>query len=425
MTASSTPLPLHTGALSGIRVLDLSRVLAGPYCAQMLGDQGASVLKIEPPQGDETRVLGPPFVDGTAAYFLSLNRNKQAIALDLSTAAAREVLLRLLGDTDVLIENFLPGTMEKWGLDYDSVLAARFPRLIYCRITGFGLDGPLGNLPGYDAVLQAMGGLMSINGDAEGGATRVGIPLVDIVTGLHAAFGISTALNERTGSGKGQLLEACLYDTALSLLIPHAANWMASGKVPVRTGSGHPNISPYDKYNARDGEIFLGVVNDGQFRKFCAAIGHPEWLTDARFADGRARMANRAAMRAAIEAAIEQFDSAPLCAQLMAAGVPAGPVQTVDQALQHPHTAHRQMRVQIDGTATLGVPVKLRRTPGAVRAAPPGFAQHTSAVLARAGYCAQEIEQLIASGAVITERKTGGKAASSPPRPSSSPPSAT
>ena len=394
-------------ALAGLRVLDLSRVLAGPYCAQMLGDQGASVLKIEPPQGDETRLLGPPFVGDDAAYYMSINRNKQAISLDLNNEAARAVLLRLLDNADVLIENFLPGTMEKWGLGYDEVLAARFPRLIYCRITGFGLDGPLGNLPGYDAVLQAMSGLMSINGDAAGGPTRLGIPLVDIVTGLHSAFGVMTALAERTRSGKGQLIEACLYDSGMSLLIPHAANWLASNKVPGRTGSGHPNISPYDKYSARDGEIFLGVVNDGQFSKFSTAIGHPEWMRDARFCDGRARMANRAAMREAIEAALGQYDSAPLCEKLMAAGVPAGPVQTVDQSLRHAHTAHRKMRVEVDGASVLGVPVKLARTPGAVTKAPPRFAQHTSEALGAAGYSTAEIETLIAAGAVITSRKAG------------------
>ena len=408
--AGATPVDASSHsqpALAGLRVLDLSRVLAGPYCAQMLGDQGASVLKIEPPQGDETRLLGPPFVGDDAAYFMSINRNKQAIALDLNQPGARDVLLRLLEDADVLIENFLPGTMEKWGLGYQGVLAPRFPRLVYCRVTGFGLDGPLGNLPGYDAVLQAMSGLMSINGDAGGGPTRVGIPLVDIVTGLHSAFGVMTALAERARSGKGQLVEACLYDTAMSLLIPHAANWMASGKVPGRTGSGHPNISPYDKYTARDGEIFLGVVNDGQFRKFSTAIGHPEWMDDARFCDGRARMANRAAMRDAIEAALGQFDSAPLCEKLMAAGVPAGPVQTVNQSVQHPHTAHRNMKVEIDGATVLGVPIKLTRTPGAVTKAPPRFGQHTGEVLGAAGYSAAEIEQLIASGAVIAQRKTG------------------
>ncbi len=394
------------GALAGIRILDLSRVLAGPYCAQMLADQGAAVLKIEPPQGDETRTFGPPFVGDSAAYFFSVNRNKQAIALDLGTAAAREVLLRLLEQSDVLIENFLPGTMEKWGLGYAEVLAERFPRLVYCRITGFGLDGPLGNLPGYDAVLQAMGGVMSINGDADGGPTRVGMPLVDVVTGIHSAFGVMVALAERQRSGKGQLLEACLYDTALSLLIPHAANWLASGQVPVRTGSGHPNISPYDKFAARDGEIFLGVVNDGQFRKFCRAVGRDAWAVDARFADSRARMANRVVLRQEIEAALKDVESAELCRTLMAAGVPAGPVQSVDQALNHAHTAHRNMKVEIGGATVLGVPIKLSRTPGSVRSAPPAFGQDTQRVLAEVGYSSREINHLIADGAVLTRRKT-------------------
>lgn len=403
MTTTDSGAP--QGALAGLRVIDLSRVLAGPYCAQLLSDQGASVVKVEPPQGDETRTFGPPFLEESAAYYYSVNRNKQAIALDLGNPQARDVLLRLLADADVLIENFLPGSMEKWGLGYAEVLAPRFPRLVYCRVTGFGLDGPLGGLPGYDAVLQAMGGVMSINGDADGGPTRVGMPLVDVVTGIHSAFGIMTALAERERSGKGQLIETCLYDTALSLLIPHAANWIVSGKVPGRTGSGHPNISPYDKYATRDGEIFLGVVNDAQFRKFCAAIGRDEWSADPRFADNTARMTHRTQLRQEMERVLAQHDSGPLCERLMAAGVPAGAVQSVDQALSHPHTAHRKMLVQTGPSAVLGIPVKLQRTPGQVRSIAPRFAQDTHAVLAEAGYSEQEINDLIAGGAVHTARK--------------------
>jgi crotonobetainyl-CoA:carnitine CoA-transferase CaiB-like acyl-CoA transferase len=397
------------GAVSGIRVLDLSRVLAGPYCAQMLGDHGASVLKIEPPQGDETRVLGPPFVGDSAAYYFGLNRNKQALALDFNVPAAREVLLRLLADTDVLIENFLPGTMEKWGLGYEATLAARFPRLIHCRVSGFGVDGPLGGLPGYDAVLQAMGGVMSINGDAASGATRVGMPVVDIVTGIQAALGVMLALAERSRSGKGQLVDICLYDTALSLLVPHAANWFASGQVPQRIGSAHPNIAPYDKFATADGEIFLGVVNDGQFRKFCAALGRAEWAADARFADNRARLAHRAVLKGEIETVLRQFESAPLCSLLMAAGVPAGPVHTVDQALEHPHSAHRKMVVEVEGNRVLGVPVKLSRTPGEIRSAPPPFARDTREVLAVAGYGERDIHGLIESGAVVLHPKGAGR----------------
>jgi crotonobetainyl-CoA:carnitine CoA-transferase CaiB-like acyl-CoA transferase len=401
---NSTPSPLPAGALAGIRVLDLSRVLAGPYCGQMLSDHGASVLKIEPPQGDETRTLGPPFVEGTAAYFSGLNRNKQALALDLTRLDARAVLLRLLESADVLIENFLPGSMEKWGLGYAEVLAQMFPRLIYCRISGFGVDGPLGGLPGYDAVLQAMGGVMSINGVAEGGPTRVGVPIVDVVTGIHCAFGIMLALAERQQSGRGQMVDACLYDTALSLLIPHAANWFGSGQVPGLTGSAHPNIAPYDKFATARGEIFLGVVNDAQFRKFSGAVGRAEWAGDARFADNAARMQNRALLKREIEAVLAGFDPEILCRDLMAAGVPAGPVHTVEQALDHPHTAHRGMRVDLDGVRGLGVPVKLSRTPGAARARPPKFGEHTHAVLAAAGYSETEIGKLIEQGAVRTER---------------------
>jgi crotonobetainyl-CoA:carnitine CoA-transferase CaiB-like acyl-CoA transferase len=394
------------GAAAGLRVLDLSRVLAGPYCAQILGDHGASVLKIEPPQGDETRALGPPFVGDSAAYYFGLNRNKDAIALDLNEAAAREVLLRLLADADVLVENFLPGTMEKWGLGYEAVLAERFPRLIYCRVSGFGADGPLGGLPGYDAVLQAMGGVMSINGDASIGATRVGMPVVDIVTGLQAALGVMLALAERGRSGRGQLVDMCLYDTALSLLVPHAANWFASGQVPQPIGSAHPNIAPYDKFATADGEIYLGVVNDNQFRKFCAAVGRAEWAADARFANNAARLGHRAVLKAEIEAVLRQYESEPLCRALMAAGVPAGPVHTVDQALNHPHTAHRRMMVEVEGGRVLGVPVKLSRTPGRVRSAPPAFASDTRAVLGAAGYDAAAIERLIAEGAVHIRPRT-------------------
>jgi len=394
------------GALTGLRVLDLSRVLAGPYCGQMLADHGAQVIKVEPPQGDETRTFGPPFVGDAAAYYTALNRNKQAISLDLTTEAGRGVLLRLLDSADVLIENFLPGSMEKWGLGYET-LAQKFPRLIYCRVTGFGTDGPLGMLPGYDAVLQAMGGVMSINGVAEGGPTRVGMPIVDIVTGIQSAFGIMLALAAREKSGRGQLVDACLYDTALSLMIPHAANWFASGKTPGLTGSAHPNISPYDKFATADGEIFLGVVNDGQFRKFAAAVGKPEWAQDERYRDNSARVAHRAELRAEIEAVLRGFDPDTLCKTLMAAGVPAGPVHDAQQAMSHPHTLHRNMRVDLDGTQVIGVPVKLSATPGSARTKPPAFAEHTQAVLKNAGYSESEIEALVEQGAVRTSRKQG------------------
>jgi len=381
-----------SAALAGKRIVDLTRVVAGPFCTQMLADHGAEVLKIEPPQGDETRKLGPPFVDGTAAYFTGLNRNKLGLSLDLSRPEAREALLRLLRDADVLIENFLPGTMEKWGLGYDAVLAPRFPRLVYCRISGFGTTGPLGNLPGYDAVLQAMCGLMSVNGDEASGPTRVGVPIIDLATGLSAAVGILLALSERERSGRGQLVDCSLYDTAMALLHPHAANWFASGITPTLTGSAHPSISPYEKFMTGTGEMFLGVVNDGQFAKLCRFLGREDLL--ARFSRNAPRLENRAELRAELDKSLAKEDAGPLCERLMAAGVPAGPVHSVPQALQHPHTAARDMAVEKDGYRGLGIAVKLGRTPGSVRRAPPRFGADTRAVLLAAGLSEDEIRKL-------------------------------
>lgn len=238
----------NMGALAGLRVIDLSRVLGGPYCTQALGDHGAEILKIEPPQGDETRGWGPPFRDGLSAYFSGANRNKKALALDLSLSKGRDVLLRLLEEADILVHNFKSGTMERWGLGYDDVLQARFPRLVYCHISGFGDTGPLGGLPGYDAVVQAMTGLMSINGQPENGPVRMGMPIVDIGTGLIATVAILAAVVERDRSGRGQKIDVPLYDCAISMLHPQAANALMTGKVPVATGNAHPNISPYDMY---------------------------------------------------------------------------------------------------------------------------------------------------------------------------------
>lgn len=387
-----------SSSLSGITVVDLSRVLAGPLCTQILADHGAEVIKVEPPQGDETRTYGPPFVEGSGAYFYALNRNKTTIALDLKRAEAREVVLRLLEKADVLIENFLPGTMEKWGLGFE-VLALRFPALIYCRITGFGVDGPLGGLPGYDAVVQAMSGLMSING--EGAATRLGVPVVDVSTGLNAAIGILLALQERARSGRGQCVESCLYDTALGLLMPQASNWLYSGNEPRAMGSAHPNIYPYDKFSAGGREIYLGVSNDSQFRRFAALIGLPQLADDARFLSNSLRSENRVALRALIEQALQQYDLARLSTDLMAAGVPAGLVSRVSEALEHPHAAHRGMRVAEGSYRGTGIPVKLSRTPGAVRSAPRAKGADTRAVLSRLGYEAAAIDKLMSEGAAL------------------------
>ncbi len=386
------------GALSGITVVDLSRVLAGPLCTQILADHGAAVIKVEPPQGDETRSYGPPFVDGSGAYYYALNRNKTAIALDLKRPEARDVVLRLLEKADVLIENFLPGTMERWDLGYDK-LRPRFPRLVYCCISGFGADGPLGRLPGYDAVAQAMSGLMSING--EGAATRLGVPVVDMSTGLNAAIGILLALQERAHSGVGQRVESCLYDTALSLLIPHASNWLYSGAEPRALGSAHPNIYPYDKFAAGGREIYLAVSNNRQFRSFASLIGMPQLVDDPRFGSNGLRSQNRAALRPLIEEALQTKDLARLAGELMAAGVPAGLVNRVSEALEHPHTAHRGMRVAEGDYRSTGIPVKLSRTPGAVRSVPRAKGADTRAVLAQLGYAPAEIDRFFSEGAAL------------------------
>jgi crotonobetainyl-CoA:carnitine CoA-transferase CaiB-like acyl-CoA transferase len=368
-------MPNTAGALHGIRIIDLSRVLGGPYCTQILADHGASVLKIEPPQGDETRGWGPPFDgDGTASYFLGLNRNKEGHTLDFTQPEARAELLALLANADVLVENFKTGTLEKWSLGWDT-LHAQFPRLVHCRVSGFGADGPLGGLPGYDAAIQALAGLMSINGEpaSNGGQpTRIGIPVVDVVTGLNAALGIMFALRERELSGQGQFVEAALYDCGLSLLHPHAANHLMDGRVPGRSGNAHPNITPYDTFATGTEPIFLAVGNDGQFASLCQQLGVPELATDTRFANNSQRTANRTALKAALEAQLARHDCQAIAAQLQRAGVPCAPIQTVATALAAPHTQHRQMVVKIGHSYTgVASPIKLSRTPATYRLAPP------------------------------------------------------
>jgi crotonobetainyl-CoA:carnitine CoA-transferase CaiB-like acyl-CoA transferase len=390
------------GALSGLRVVDLSRVLAGPLCAQMLADHGADVIKVEPPSGDETRHLGPPFDDaGDAAYFSAVNRGKRALGLDLSRPEGRAVLELLLEEADVLVENFLPGTMERWNLGYADVLSARHPRLIHCSISGFGADGPLGGLPGYDAVLQAMCGLMSVNGTPESGPLRVGVPIIDYVTGYNALTGILLALTARQRTGKGQRVEVTLFDTGLSLLIPHAANWLCSGRTPGLLGSAHPNIAPYDKFAAGDGELFLGVVNEGQFRRFCERVERKDLLEDLRFQTNAARLQHASVLRMEIERTLAAFSVADLCRDLMASGVPAGPVNTVPQAFAHPHVAHRRMLNEQDGFRAPGVPVKLTQTPGRPGGPPPRLSEHAREILTEAGLDESAIEKLFVAGVVV------------------------
>lgn len=359
----------NPSALAGIRVLDVSRILGGPFCGQILGDHGADVLKIEPPQGDDTRTWGPPFRDGVASYYYGLNRNKRVQRLDFSTDDGRARLLELLAQADVLVENFKAGTMEKWGIGYEQ-LAERFPQLIWCRVSGFGGDGPFGGQPGYDAAVQALSGLMSVNGEAAGPALRVGLPVVDMVTGLNAVIGVLLALQERQRSGKGQLVEAALYDSGVSLLHPHAANWFMSGKTPQRTGNGHPNIYPYDTVATATGPIFLAVGNDRQFAIFCRVIGVPELAEQPEYLSNEGRSVHRAQLKATLEERLASADARQLAEELMARGVPAAPVLDVPQALTHPHTEHREMVVRMGEYQGLGAPIKLSRTPASYRHAP-------------------------------------------------------
>ncbi|WP_370681731.1 CaiB/BaiF CoA transferase family protein [Comamonas sp. GB3 AK4-5] len=365
-SAASSPL----GALQGLRVLDLSRILGGPLCGQILGDHGADVLKVEPPQGDDTRSWGPPFQDGVASYYRGLNRNKRTQFLDLSDLEGQLRVQALMAQADVVVENFKIGTLEKWGIGWEQ-MQQRFPRLIWCRVSGFGADGPLGAWPGYDAAVQAMSGIMSVNGEQGGDALRVGLPVVDMVTGMNAVIGVLLALQERQRSGQGQLVDAALYDSAISLLHPHAPNWFMDGKMPQRTGNAHPNIYPYDTLQTGTIPVFFAVGNDRQFRLLCTHIGCPQLAEDARFATAGQRSVHRATLKPLLEQSLAAFEGEQLANDLMALGVPASPVLSVPAALQHPHTAHRGMWVEMPGGYRgLGAPVKLSRTPASYRLPP-------------------------------------------------------
>ncbi|HET8997372.1 MAG TPA: CaiB/BaiF CoA-transferase family protein [Acetobacteraceae bacterium] len=403
--AAGKGLARSPGALAGIKVIDLTRVLGGPYCTMILSDHGADVIKVEPPQGDEVRDWGPPFHDDDASYFVGVNRNKRAIALDISKPDGQAVLLRLLRDADVLIENFKPGAMEKWGIGYD-VLSQRFPGLIHCRISGFGGDGPLGGLPGYDAILQAMTGLMSVNGNSETGPMRLGTAIVDMGTGLYSAVGILMALHERSRSGRGQYLDMTLYDCGMALLHPQAANYFLNDKRPAGTGNPHPNLVPYDKYPTRTCEIFIASGNNGQFRKLCDLIGRPDMAEDPRFANNGARSVNRDALGAELAKAFADEDGHALALKLIRNGVPAGPVLFVDETAAAPHTAHREMVTELDWYKGIGTPIKFSRTPGGTRRPPPKFAQDADAVLKQHGYSDDDIAAMQRNGILHRTRRT-------------------
>ena len=409
MTAADLPADGATGSLDGLRVLDLSRVLAGPYAGQLLADHGAAVLKVEGPAGDDTRAWGPPFEGDTASYFVGLNRGKRNICVDLGSAVGRDVVRSLLASTDVLIENFNAGTMERWGLGPDELLAA-FPQLVYCRISGYGGTGPQGGRPGYDAILQASSGLMSVNGPSGGPAERVGIPVVDQTTGLHAFSGILLALLERERSGHGQLVEATLLDTGIGLLHPHAAAWFASGAVPGPVGSGHASIVPYQPFDTLDGAVFIAAGNDRQFARLCAALGLDDVADDPRFATNADRVRHRVDLVAALSDAMSGLERSALLDELASRGVPAGPVNDIAEALEDDQVAWRERIVSIGDYRGVASPVSMSRTPPTYSLAPRAKGADTARVLEELGWSAAEVAASTAELDESGSRVVGGAA---------------
>ena len=395
-----------TSPLHGLTVLDFTRVLSGPYCTMQLADMGARVIKIEQPgKGDDTRAWGPPFVHGESAYFMSVNRNKESVTLDLKHAGATRVLDALLAKADVVVENFRPGTMDRLGLGYDR-LAARFPRLVYCSISGFGQTGPRTKEPGYDAVVQAEGGLMSITGAADGQPFRLGVAVSDIVSGMFAAQGITLALFARERTGIGQLVDVGMLDATAALLTYQAGIYFATGSTPGRMGNRHPTIAPYETFEASDGDFVVAVGNDEQWRRFCVAAGLEHLAADERFATNRARVTNYDTLRPLLGDRLRAGTRAEWVGRLRPAGVPCGSVRDIAEVLRDPHLEARGMIAEVEhavagSVRVTGVPIKLSNTPGAVRTAPPALGQHTDAILSTdAGLDAAEIARLRSDGVV-------------------------
>jgi len=383
--------------LEGITVLDLTRVLSGPYCTMLLADMGARVIKIEQPgKGDDTRAWGPPFTNGESAYFLSINRNKESVTLDFKHAGGRAILERLVEKADVLVENFRPGTLTRLGLDYES-LGSRFPRLVYCSISGFGQTGPRSKQPGYDAVIQGEGGLMSITGAADGPPYRLGVAIADIASGMFAAYGVALALFARERTGRGQQVDLAMLDAVAALLTYQAGNFFASGRVPARLGNRHPSIVPYEVFAASDGDFVLAVGNDEQWKTFCAAA---ELACVERFGTNRQRVTGYDELRPIVAAALGTRPRRYWIERLSAAGVPCGSVRNLQEVFDDPQLAAREMVTRLEHAVAgplqlLGVPVKLSDTPGGVRTAPPTLGQHTDTVLTNdLGLPAAEIDRL-------------------------------
>ena len=394
------------GALAGLTVLDLTRVLSGPYCTMMLADMGARVIKVERPGGgDDTRAWGPPFQSGESAYFLSVNRNKESVTLDLKHPDGRRVLDALIDRADVLAENFRPGALDRMGLGYAD-LSRRRSDLVYCSISGFGQSGPRRREPGYDAVMQGEGGLMSITGAEDGPAYRLGVAIVDVVSGMFAAYGVAVALLARERTGRGQLVDVGMLDAAAAVLTYQAGSYFATGRAPGRLGNRHPSIAPYESLEAADGELVVAAGNDQLWRALCGVLGLDALADDPRFRTNADRVAARGALRPLLVERLRTRPVADWLTQLKAAGVPCGGVRDLEQVFSDPQIVERAMVVALDhpiagAIRQLGVPVKLSGTPGAVRTPPPALGQHTDAVLrGDLGIDPEEIARLRAAGAI-------------------------
>ncbi|MFN0072465.1 MAG: CaiB/BaiF CoA transferase family protein [Chloroflexota bacterium] len=399
MTAQPPP-----GPLADLRVLDLSRVLAGPYCAMMLGDMGASVIKVEQPgSGDDTRRWGPPFAEGESAYFLAVNRNKRSITLNIKEPRGQEILQQLVARSDVLIENFKHGTLEHLGFGYDA-LHAQYPKLIYCSISGYGADGPYANRPGYDIAAQAMGGLMSLTGAPDGDPMKAGLPLADLTTGLFACSAVLGALHHCDRTGLGQRVDLSLLESIVALLVNVATGHMMTGAAPERFGNAHPNLVPYQLFETRDGSLIAGAGNDRQFADLCAVLDLPELGSDHRFQTNADRVMHRTELIPLLQSAFLQRDSAAWTQRLLQAGVMAAPILGVDQVLNDPQVLHRQMRMTLPHSTigdlqVPGIPYKLNESPASGRTAPPLLGQHTDEILSR---------ELGLDDAQITALRAGG-----------------
>ncbi|HEY3429004.1 MAG TPA: CaiB/BaiF CoA-transferase family protein [Acidimicrobiia bacterium] len=395
----------ENGALAGLRVIDLTRVLAGPLCTMTLGDMGADVIKVEQPgHGDDTRSWGPPFVGSFSAYYLAVNRNKRSLTLDLKSERGRDLLRRLVIGADVVIDNFKVGTMEGWGFD-DEWFEANAPRVVRCSITGYGATGPKAQKPGYDFILQAETGLMAITGESDGTPMKLGVAIVDVCAGMTAAIAVLGALQARTHTGRGQHCEVSLHDVGLQMLINVASNHLVSGEKAQRYGNSHPNIVPYRTYPATDGELAVAVGNDRQFAALAAVLGRPEWAGDPRFARNQDRVRNRDAIDGEIAAVIATRTRAHWIELLDGAGIPVGPINSVSEALASPQTVARQMVVDLTlqpGVTTKGLrlPFQLSETPSSIRRPPPELGANTGEVLTELGLSPAEIDELSRGGVI-------------------------